>query len=200
MFVCGVLSTRRAGVMAIALVVVRYRGAPSPLVALVTAGFRTNGNRRVAHSPVLMCDCATIQLLCLLCPPSYLCVIARRYGCCLCLCFPRRFLFDVLLLARKCALIWIAVSVKDPFLSSLLALLSGVTVWAVAVTWKPFPKQLQLRSLQTVILSLQVLMLLQSSAHALPTTMTALHALWLALLCVVLASSVYSVGVRSAVY
>lgn len=107
----------------------------------------------------------------------------------------RRFLFEVVLLARKCGLIWVATSLKDPFLSALLALLGSVAVWSLAVTWKPFPNQLQLRSLQTVILSLQLLMLLQASNHASPATTTLLHALWLALLCVVLCASVYSAGV-----
>lgn len=113
---------------------------------------------------------------------------------CTCTC---RVVFDVLLLARKCGLIWTAVAVKDPFLGSLFAFVLTVVVWVAAVTMKPFDKQLQLRSLQTVLLLLHTLMLLQASGHGLPTTMTVLHVLWLALLCVVLLACVFSAGVRT---
>ncbi|MDR3411410.1 MAG: hypothetical protein P4L87_10800 [Formivibrio sp.] len=109
----------------------------------------------------------------------------------------RRFLFEAVLLARKCGLICIAVLVPDPFLATLLSLLSSVCVWALAIVWKPTKQQLQLRSLQAALLSLHALMLLQASGHAQPMTMTVLHALWLALLCVVLCVAVYSLGVRT---
>lgn len=89
--------------------------------------------------------------------------------------------------------------VKDPFLGSLLALLSTVAVWVAAVIWKPVYKQMQLRVLQAVLLSLQILMLLQASGHAQPSTMAVLHALWLAMLVVVLCAAVYSVAVRDTV-
>lgn len=102
-----------------------------------------------------------------------------------------------MLLGRKCGLIWIAVLVTDPFLATLFAFVSTLVVWAVAITWKPTVQQLQLRVLQTALLSLHVLMLLQASGHARPTTMTVLHALWLGLLAVVLCAALCSAAVRA---
>ncbi|MDR3413253.1 MAG: hypothetical protein P4L87_20255 [Formivibrio sp.] len=107
-----------------------------------------------------------------------------------------RFLFEIVLLARKCALICIALLVPDPFLSSVIAFVCTALVWALAMVWKPTEKQAQLRCLQTVILSLHMLLLLQASNHALPNSATVLHALWLALLAVVLCAALCSVGVR----
>lgn len=104
-----------------------------------------------------------------------------------------------MLLARKCALVWIAVLVPDPFLATLLSFLATVCVWALAIVWKPSDKQMQLRSLQTVLLTLHVMMLLQASEHARPATTTVLHALWLAFLCFVLCAAMCSAAVRALV-
>lgn len=59
-------------------------------------------------------------------------------------------------LGRKLSLIALGVYVHDPFLASLLSLLISVALWVPAVLWKPFPRQLYFRALQTIILALQV--------------------------------------------
>ena len=69
---------------------------------------------------------------------------------------PLRFLFEVALLSRKCVLIGLGAAVTDPLLASLLALASSLPLWLLTVTWKPFAKQMQVRILQTIVISLQV--------------------------------------------
>ncbi|MDR3410938.1 MAG: hypothetical protein P4L87_08365 [Formivibrio sp.] len=150
----------------------------NPIVKLATVGYKAQGSR---------CGIAALFASFLI---EYK-VVVQLPMC------AHRFLFDAVLLGRKLGLIWIAKEVKDSFLASVLALSSTVCVWALAITWKPTKRQMQLRSLQMVLLSLHVLMLLQSSGHAQPRTMTVLHALWLALLCVVLCAAIYSAGVRT---
>ena len=67
-----------------------------------------------------------------------------------------RFLFEIVFALRKVVLILIAVYIDDALLATLVSLLSSMILWGIIVVWKPFTKQMHVRSLQAVLLTLQV--------------------------------------------
>lgn len=69
------------------------------------------------------------------------------------------FLFDVLLLLRKCGLVLVAFLLNDAFMSMLASLAMSAVVWMVVLRWKPFvpPRQDMLaRICEAVVFVLQV--------------------------------------------
>lgn len=111
-------------------------------------------------------------------------------------CGTRRFLFELVFLLRKGALVFLATYLNDPFLSSVLALCSTVLLWFAAVLVKPTSKQLQIRTLQAVILMMQTLMMLQAGGRVTPAHMLGLHVTFTVLLLLIYCAVLTSMVVR----